>query len=248
MLDVGKPILPTCLALACFSLAQYALDWEFSLESRMPVFKVLHFPHVLLRKPSTPVEKFTPGLKQFAADMIETMNAYEGIGLAAPQVGILKRLIVVDVRPYFENTALKEWHGTYTYTLDGKSTELPSPIILVNPAIVSKTEEITFPYDGCLSFPGVERGQTTRWKNIVLEAKDTEGRAIRIESDGILSICLQHEMDHLEGVLFIDRVQGKVSEDEVVADIEDHDNDASTRRRLKKMKLIDARAQKLDFL
>ena len=82
----------------------------------------------------------------------------------------------------------------------------------------------------------------------MLEAKDTEGRAIRIESDGILSICLQHEMDHLEGVLFIDRVQGKVSEDEVVADIEDHDNDASTRRRLKKMKLIDARAQKLDFL
>jgi peptide deformylase len=214
----------------------------------MPVFKVLHFTHVLLRRPSTPVEKFTPGLKQFAADMIETMNAYEGIGLAAPQVGILKKLIVVDVRPYFENASLKEWHGTYSFSVDGKNTELPSPVILVNPEIVSKTDEITFPYDGCLSFPGVDRGQTTRWKNIVLEAKDVEGRAIRIESDGILSICLQHEMDHLEGVLFIDRVQGKVSENEVVADIEDHENDASTRRRLKKMKLVDARAQKLDFL
>lgn len=214
----------------------------------MPVFKVLHYPHVLLRKPSTPVEKFTPGLKQFADAMVETMNAYEGIGLAAPQVGILKRIMVVDVRPYLENPTLKEWHGTYTYSLNGKPTELPSPMILVNPEITSKEQEITFPYDGCLSFPGVDRGQTTRWKKIVLEAKDVSGNAIRIEGDGILSICLQHEMDHLEGVLFIDRVQGNVNENEVVADIEDHENDTSTRRRMKKMKLLDARAQKLDFV
>lgn len=214
----------------------------------MPIYKVLHFPHVLLRKRSTPVEKFTPGLKQFATGMIETMNAYEGIGLAAPQVGILKRLIVVDVRPYFENVSLKEWHGQCSYSVDGKSAELPSPIILVNPEIVSKTEEIAFPFDGCLSFPGVDRGQTTRWKDIVLEAKDLDGQKIRIECNGILSICLQHELDHLEGVLFIDRVQGKLNEDDVVGDIEDYDNDTSTRRRLKKMKLVDARSQKLDFL
>ena len=214
----------------------------------MPVFKVLHFPHVLLRKPSTPIEKFTSGLKRFAADMIETMNAYEGIGLAAPQVGILKRLIVVDVRPYFENESLKEWHGTYTYSVGGKQTELPSPIILVNPVIASKEDEISFPFDGCLSSPGVDRGQTTRWKKIVLEANDVEGSAIRIECDGILSICLQHEMDHLEGVLFIDRIQGKVNESEVLADIDEHEGDASTRRRMKKMKLVDARSQALDFI
>jgi peptide deformylase len=214
----------------------------------MPVFKVLHFPHVLLRKPSTPVEKFTPGLRQFAADMIETMNAYEGIGLAAPQVGILKRLMVVDVRPYFENASLKEWHGTYTYSIDGKQLELPSPLILVNPVITTKEQEIIFPFDGCLSFPGVDRGQTTRWKKIILEAKNVDGLAVRIESDGILSICLQHEMDHLEGVLFIDRIDGKVIEDDVVAEIQEHESDASTRRRMKKMKLVDARSQKLDFV
>ena len=214
----------------------------------MPVFKVLHFPHVLLRKPSTPVEKFTPGLRQFAADMIETMNAYEGIGLAAPQVGILKQLMVVDVRPYFENASLKEWHGTHTYSVDGKQLELPSPLILVNPVITAKDQEIIFPFDGCLSFPGVDRGQTTRWKKIVIEAKNVDGLAVRIESDGILSICLQHEMDHLEGVLFIDRIDGKVIEDEVVAEIQDHESDASTRRRMKKMKLVDARSQKLDFV
>jgi peptide deformylase len=214
----------------------------------MSVYKILHYPHVLLRKPSTPVEKFTAGLKVFTQNMVETMNAFEGIGLAAPQVGVLKRVIIVDVRPYFENTQLKDWHGTHSFSIDGQKRELPSPMILVNPEIVSKETEIDFPFDGCLSFPGVDRGQTTRWKNIVLEAKDPDGRAIRIESDGILSICLQHEMDHLEGVLFIDRVQGKVSENDVVADIEDHEGDAATRRKMKKLKLVDARSEKFDFL
>ncbi|MEY4065972.1 MAG: peptide deformylase [Pseudomonadota bacterium] len=214
----------------------------------MAVYKVLHFPHVLLRKKASPVERFTSGLRQFTADMVETMHAYEGIGLAAPQVGVLKRVIVVDVRPYLENSSLKDWHGSHTFAVDGNAGTLPSPLVLINPEITKKDQEITFPYDGCLSFPGVERGQTTRWKNIVLEARDPEGRALRIESDGILSICLQHEMDHLEGVLFIDRAQEKVSDAEVVAEIEDHENDTATRRRMKKMKLVDARAQKFDFI
>ncbi|MEN9825848.1 MAG: peptide deformylase, partial [Pseudomonadota bacterium] len=214
----------------------------------MPVYKILHYPHVLLRKPSTPVERFTPGLRAFADGMVETMNAFEGIGLAAPQVGVLKRLIIVDVRPYLENSQLKDWHGNYTYSLDGKPTELPSPMILVNPEIVKKETEINFPFDGCLSFPGVERGATKRWKDIVLEAKDTSGKNIRIECDGIMSICLQHEMDHLEGVLFIDRVQGQVNENDVVADIEDHESEAGVRRKMKKLKLVDARSEKLDFL
>jgi len=203
---------------------------------------------MLLRKRSTPVEAFTPGLKQFTADMIETMNAYEGIGLAAPQVGILKRVIVVDVRPYLENETLKEWHGQYEYSVDGSKRELPSPLVLVNPEISKKEEEITFPFDGCLSLPGLDRGQTTRWKNIVLEAQGVEGESIRIECDGILSICLQHELDHLEGVLFIDRVQGKVDPNEVAADIDDFENDPGTRRRMKKLKPVDARSMKLDFV
>jgi peptide deformylase len=214
----------------------------------MSVFKVLHYPHVLLRKPSTPVETFTAGLKQFAADMVETMNAHEGIGLAAPQVGILKRIIVVDVRPYLENDSLKEWHGRSECSVNGAVCELPSPIVLVNPTLTKTDNEITFPFDGCLSLPGLDRGQTTRWKDIVLEAKGIEGESIRIACDGILSICLQHEMDHLEGVLFIDRVQGKVDPNEVSADIDDYENDPATRRRMKKMKLVDARSMKLDFL
>lgn len=214
----------------------------------MAVYKILHYPHILLRKPSTPVEKFTAELKTFTKNMIDTMNAFEGIGLAAPQVGVLKRVIIVDVRPYFENPQLKDWHGSYTFTLDGQKKDIPSPMILVNPEIVSKDTEIAFPFDGCLSFPGVDRGQTARWKHIVLEAKDPDGKPIRIECDGILSICLQHEMDHLEGVLFIDRVQGKVNENDVVADIEGHEDDAATRRKMKKLKLVDARTEKFDFL
>ncbi|NBX16750.1 MAG: peptide deformylase [Proteobacteria bacterium] len=220
----------------------------FPPEDAMAVYKILHYPHILLRKPSTAVEKFTPSLKTFTQNMIETMNAFEGIGLAAPQVGILKRVMIVDVRPYLENPQLKEWHGSISFSLDGEKKPLPSPMILVNPEIVRKDTEISFPFDGCLSFPGVDRGQTTRWKDIVLEAKDTDGKAVRIECNGILSICLQHEMDHLEGVLFIDRVQGKVSENEVAADIMDHEEDAATRRKMKKLKLVDARSEKLDFL
>ena len=214
----------------------------------MAVYKVLHYPHMLLRKRSTPVETFTPGLKQFTADMVETMNAYEGIGLAAPQVGILKRVVVVDVMHYLETESLKELHGQYDYKIEGKKCELPSPLVLVNPEIIQKDQEITFPFDGCLSLPGLDRGQTTRWKSIVLEAKSIEGELIRIECDGILSICLQHELDHLEGVLFIDRVQGKVDPNEVAADIDDFENDPATRRRMKKLKLVDARSMKLDFI
>jgi peptide deformylase len=229
-------------------MGQYASDVGQFREQPMPVYKILHYPHVLLRKPSTPVEKFTPSLKAFAAGMVETMNAFEGIGLAAPQVGILKRLIIVDVRPYLENPQLKDWHGTYSYSVDGQKQNLPSPMILVNPEIVAKQNEISFPFDGCLSFPGVDRGQTTRWKNIEMHAKDLDGKSIRIECDGIMSICLQHEMDHLEGVLFIDRVQGQVNENDVMADIEDHENEAGTRRKMKKLKLVDARAEKFDFL
>lgn len=214
----------------------------------MAVYKILRYPHVLLRKKSSPVEKFTTDLKTFVSSMIETMRAFNGIGLAAPQVGIPKRILIVDVEPYFSDESLKDWHGTVKITTDGQESALAFPMILVNPVIARHEGEVNFPYDGCLSFPGVDAGVTSRHRFIELHAKDAEERDIKIECDGIMSICLQHEIDHLEGVLYVDRVQDKRTEKEVVSQIADFDQDAKERKRLKKLKAIDARVEKFTFL
>lgn len=214
----------------------------------MSVYKILTFPHVLLRKKSSPVERFTPDLADFAQKMIDTMYAFEGIGLAAPQVGVLKRFIVVDVKPYLENPELKDWHGKITYSVGGAEKPLAFPLVLVNPTIAKHEGEIEFPYDGCLSFPGVSRGGTKRHNGIELHAQTVAGEDIVIACDGIMSICLQHELDHLEGVLFIDRLDEKVDPQEVVDDIHEATEDPATRKKLRKLKLVDAQKEKFTFL
>jgi peptide deformylase len=214
----------------------------------MSVFRVLSFPHVLLRKKSTPIERFTPDLSEFAKSMAETMYAYEGIGLAAPQVGVLKRLIVVDIKSYLENPELKDWHGSIRVTLDGKEAPLAFPLTLVNPVIAKTEGEVEFPFDGCLSLPGVSRGGTKRARKIELKAQTVDQKQLMIECDGILSICLQHELDHLEGVLFIDRLEKHPDEKEVVADIQDAQEDPSTRKRFRKFKLQEAQKVKFAFV
>ncbi len=214
----------------------------------MSVYKILKFPHVLLRKKSSPVEKFTPDLKKFADSMVETMYAFEGIGLAAPQVGILKRFIVVDVQSYLENEELKDWHGRIDFSVDGKPAPLAFPLNLVNPVIARTEGEVEFPFDGCLSFPGVSKGGTKRHKFIELHAKTVDGQDIVISCDGIMSICLQHELDHLEGVLFIDHLGKAPDQDEIVSEIEETEDDPVVRKKLRKLKLIDARNEKFAFL
>jgi peptide deformylase len=211
----------------------------------MAVYRILHYPHVLLRKKSLPVECFTPELAAFASNMTNTMYAFEGIGLAAPQVGILKRLIVVDIKSYLESEELKDWHGTISYSVDGVETPLGFPLTLVNPTIAKAEGEVEFPFDGCLSFPGVSKGGTRRHKSIELHARTVDDKAIVISCDGIMSICLQHELDHLEGVLFIDHLKSGADEDEVIEEIHDSEDDPATRKKLKKLKLVDARNEKL---
>jgi len=191
---------------------------------------------------------FTNDLNTFANNMIATMEAFDGIGLAANQVGILKRMIAIDTRKYFLIEELKDWHGTITYQVQGQTIDQPFPTILINPEIVEKEDPVNFPFDGCLSFPGVERGETHRFKNIVLKAQTIHQEPIVITCSGISSICLQHELDHLEGVLFIDRLNEKLEDVEVAAEIEDFSNSPEERRRLKKLKLTDARKTKWNFL
>ncbi|MBP2684556.1 MAG: def, partial [Deltaproteobacteria bacterium] len=120
-------------------------------------------------------------------DMFETMYAAEGVGLAATQVGVGKRVIVVDVSPVDETIA---------------------PVAVVNPEIVEREGSVTG-VEGCLSVPGVQ-GEVCRAETVEVRGKDEQGRPVRIRASGILSRALQHEIDHLDGVLFIDRVSSSL--------------------------------------
>lgn len=140
----------------------------------------------VLREPAREVEDFDAGLARLVRDMFETMYHAEGIGLAAPQVGVSKRLIVVDLRR--EN-----------------QVDVPDRVALVNPKIVWVSGETEKQPEGCLSIPGLEE-VVGRAVSVRVEALDPDGRPIAIEADGLFARALQHEIDHLDGVLFIDRV------------------------------------------
>jgi peptide deformylase len=145
----------------------------------MTVLQVLHFPDPRLRKKAQPIQQIDETVKTLAADMIETMYAENGIGLAATQVNVQQRLVVMDLSPDKNN-----------------------PVVLVNPEILSSsgTEEMQ---EGCLSVPDVyetvERAEKVTFRYLTLE-----NELIEQEADDLLAVCLQHEIDHLNGKLFID--------------------------------------------
>lgn len=134
----------------------------------------------ILRKKSKPVEVVDERIKQLLEDMVETMHEFEGVGLAAPQVGILKRAIVID---------LYDDHG---------------PIKLINPVIIKQKGEQEVE-EGCLSFPN-QYAKLKRPAEVVVLALNEEGKQIKITGKGLLAQALAHEIDHLEGELFVDKM------------------------------------------
>jgi len=161
------------------------------------MLEVLKFPDPRLRKKSVPVEQVTGEHRQFIDNMLETMYGFKGIGLAAPQVGRLERIVVIDTRPR-EEARYEEIEFT---DLEKK---VPQPLVLINPEIKQKDGKVTYD-EGCLSVPTYYE-TVERAKHIVLTYLDKEGKKIELEVDGLLSICVQHEIDHLDGKLFIDRL------------------------------------------
>ncbi|WP_373229922.1 peptide deformylase [Cohnella sp.] len=147
----------------------------------MSIRLIVKHPDDVLRERAQEVTKFNANLHKLLDDMAETMYDADGVGLAAPQVGILKRIIVIDV---------------------GDEHEL---IELVNPEIVSKEGEQLGP-EGCLSIPGLQ-GDVRRANRIVIRGQDRNGKPIQYESTEFLSRAFQHEVDHLNGVLFIDSAE-----------------------------------------
>ena len=147
----------------------------------MAILKVLTFPDPGLRKVAVPVKKFDKSLKKIIADMLETMYAENGIGLAATQVDIHERIIVMDL-----------------------SEERNDPKIFINPEFKILNDKSLFSFtEGCLSVPGVAE-EITRPDNIYLTWQDTDGVFHEAEPSGLLTVCIQHEIDHLEGKLMVD--------------------------------------------
>lgn len=165
----------------------------------MSKLQILTYPNPLLREVSEKVTKFGPELKKFAEDMLETMYDANGIGLAAPQVGKLIRMLVIDTRPRDPEQSRYE---------NDDQTELEravkQPLVLINPEIVGGKGKTTFD-EGCLSVPSFFE-TVERFEEVEIKAFDVNGKEIRFKTDGLLAICIQHEMDHLEGTLFIDHI------------------------------------------
>jgi peptide deformylase len=149
----------------------------------MPVLEILKFPDPKLKSKSLPVGKIDDNLCQLVRDMAETMYAAPGVGLAAPQVGHLIRLVVIDVTP---------------------ANQPKNLLVLINPEIVSTEGECTWE-EGCLSVPDYNE-EIKRKEKVTVRGHDLEGKTIEITAEGLLAIALQHEIDHLNGVLFIDHL------------------------------------------
>ena len=156
-------------------------------------------PDPILRKKSENLEKVDNELRLLLDDMLETMYSAPGIGLAAVQVGILKRLIVIDI---------------------SKDKEKKNPIFLINPEIISKSKNTSIYEEGCLSLPGhfaeIERPEECKIKYI-----DYDGKKKEMKANGLLATCIQHEIDHLNGILFIDYLS-KLKKDMIIKKLVKH--------------------------
>ena len=161
--------------------------------------EILTYPNPVLREVSEPVTEFGPELKKFADDMLETMYDANGIGLAAIQVGRLIQMLVIDIRSR-DAQSIEEINEDLT-ELERKITQ---PLVLINPEIVQGWGKTTFD-EGCLSVPSFFE-TVERFEKVEIKARDVNGKEIRFTTDGLLAICIQHEMDHLKGMLFIDHI------------------------------------------
>jgi peptide deformylase len=158
---------------------------------KKPPLQVYRLGERVLRQPAKRVSKIDDELRDLARKMLQTMYSEDGIGLAAPQVGVNKQLIVIDVDP--EDPKLE-------------------PLILINPVVKGVGEKTCVGQEGCLSVPGVFM-DVTRPEEIEVTYKDENGRLQTLQADGVLARVIQHEIDHLNGVMFVDRVQNQFALD-----------------------------------
>ncbi len=146
----------------------------------MTILTVLRFPDPRLKTKASPVSEITAATSTIIDDMLATMYEEKGVGLAATQVDIHQRIVVIDV-----------------------SENGDQPIVLINPEIINKSEEVLINEEGCLSVPGTY-AKVNRHTSCTVKALDINGKEFTLDGEELLSICIQHELDHLNGILFID--------------------------------------------
>lgn len=153
----------------------------------MTILNIVKYPNKILRERAEEIEEISEEIEMLAHDMLETMYANRGIGLAANQVGILQRIIVIDLQE------------------DENEDEVYNPMIFINPEIIWHSDETEERDEGCLSIPKMS-GTVKRPAEIQVSYLDINGKKQVLEASGLLATCLQHEIDHLNGILFIDRM------------------------------------------
>lgn len=163
----------------------------------MAILTILEVPNPLLKKKSEPVAEVNADIRKLTDDMLETMYKAPGVGLAAPQVGILKRIVVIDVT---------------------RDDEPKRPYRMINPVILERSETHVMHDEGCLSVPD-QYAEVERAETVTVRYTDENGEEQTLNADGLLAIAIQHELDHLEGKLFIDYLS-KVKRDMIIRRVE----------------------------
>lgn len=154
----------------------------------MTIREITHFPEEVLRKKAQPIVTFDDSLQTLIDDMVETMRLAPGVGLAAPQIGVSKQVIVVEFGSEDDETLPKQLY------------------VMVNPEIEKRSDETVPGIEGCLSVPGIV-GEVERAEVVTVRGQDAKGKKIRIRAQGWLARIFQHEIDHINGVLYTDRAE-----------------------------------------
>ncbi|VEJ44666.1 peptide deformylase [Bartonella vinsonii] len=175
----------------------------------MPLKSLVTLPDPILREISKPVEHIDSALQQLADDMLETMYHAKGVGLAAIQIGIPLRMLVIDV---------------------SGNDDAKNPLVIINPEILWLSEERNIYKEGCLSIPEYY-AEVERPKRLCVRYQNREGKQTEIEADNLLATCLQHEIDHLNGCLFIDHIS-KLKRDMVIRKFKKHAKEKKTEEAL----------------
>jgi len=189
------------------------------------VLPIIKYGHPVLRKKGERIENITPEIKKLIADMFETMEENHGVGLAAQQVGVAKQLTVIDVRGVTDRPSTLEFNGQLADLAENM------PLVLINPEVTPVGEPVSGG-EGCLSFPEVY-AEITRPGAVDVQALNERGQPMAFRCTGLLARAVQHETDHLNGILFIDRMDKKVKA-ELQPDLDELQ--AATKEELKKAK------------
>jgi peptide deformylase len=165
----------------------------------MAIRPILIIPDARLRAVCDPIVEIDDEIKTLAADMLETMYAAPGIGLAAPQIGVMKRIVTIDV---------------------ANEGDEPAPYVMINPEITKFGEEIQVTEEGCLSIPELYY-EVERPSTVTVTYTNLDGEEVTVDADGKLAVCIQHELDHLDGVLYIDYLS-RLKRDRVIKKFDKH--------------------------